>query len=534
MRARWWIRAVVVLVVVMTGLTAPAELPVTRPFRYPFPRKLRRHLRLVPPIKASWSFVQAKDSGTVTTAGTSIAVTMTSAITQNNLLVACLGYGNNAATDITPPSGWLLASASDQETGAGTGANIWEAAMFYKVAGASESTTISFSFANSTQRTLCVLEYSGVDTSAPLDVADASMNYNGISSTFGAYTGMTSRPSYQDGLVVGHILSANKTGTPTLNGHGMSARNSGGISNNFRMWVADLLTGTSDLPWCLGAGGLTGAGGAMPGAIAIFKLSGASARTDHATDDGVVVSKRQGRGPFTGTATSVTTNYLSAPVAGNLLLVIFRLRTSGRTASAPAGWSNATPWNGADSSTWYWFYREAPDGTTGYTFTFSGSTSYSAWYFEFEGGSSWTLDIDPGRASSTHGHNALKNTLSATSEAGMGFRHATDREVTTATADQDGLWVFVSDTNSGRAGDEEEPSSVDPVYEPVPFTYEGQGSNDVLYWGAVAGPGYFYMRFSHLDPGTGDNGFPNWRGGAFKADVVRASTAPSGWGVILQ
>lgn len=106
-----------------------------------------------------YAFVQKKQATTTTT--TEVAATFDATPTENNLMVGTIGSNDGSFTN---PSGWTTAievyNATDDDI----------LRIFYKVAGASESSTVTCTaFAGNTKH-LGISEWSGVDTADPLDV----------------------------------------------------------------------------------------------------------------------------------------------------------------------------------------------------------------------------------------------------------------------------------------------------------------------------------------------------------------------------
>lgn len=105
------------------------------------------------------------------------SVTFDATPTQNNLLVAMIFCAN--ATTITMSSGGWTALTS-VATGSGGSARAFR--MFYKIAGAGESTTVSTTNGNNSW-VLTVAEYSGIDTTTPKNVENAQSNASGNAQT---------------------------------------------------------------------------------------------------------------------------------------------------------------------------------------------------------------------------------------------------------------------------------------------------------------------------------------------------------------
>lgn len=112
-----------------------------------------------------------------TSAAASVAATYASTPTQNNLLVAAVWA--NVLTTNTTITGWTLAVESVTGSTAANGS----VALFYKVAGAGESTTVTANATGASVMRSQIYEYSGVATSS---LTDGTSSANS-----GATTGMT-------------------------------------------------------------------------------------------------------------------------------------------------------------------------------------------------------------------------------------------------------------------------------------------------------------------------------------------------------
>jgi len=123
------------------------------------------------------------------TQSTSHSITFDSAITQNNLLILCVVADAVATT----PAGWSVATSAVDFTGS---------YIYYKVAGAGESTTVSITIGASSHCCIQGFEYSGCATSSPLDVFVSATAQGGGSS---ASPGTTSSTSQANELAVGLV-----------------------------------------------------------------------------------------------------------------------------------------------------------------------------------------------------------------------------------------------------------------------------------------------------------------------------------------
>ncbi|HZP25872.1 MAG TPA: hypothetical protein VFB90_02380 [Dehalococcoidia bacterium] len=143
----------------------------------------------VPPI----SLVQTAN-GTVNS--TSVSATFASTPGQSNLLVAIVGTASSVT--INTPSGWTSAI---KESSSSPGQ-----AIFYKVAGASESKTVTVSVSSSVRLDLQIYEFDHVATSSPLDGTASNTGF-GSSVSSGTVTATGSR----DLIIVGVGITTSAT-----------------------------------------------------------------------------------------------------------------------------------------------------------------------------------------------------------------------------------------------------------------------------------------------------------------------------------
>jgi hypothetical protein len=165
------------------------------------------------PASAAITRVQSKivteDPVAVTTPTPRISVTLDFAITEGNLIYTAVAIDKDSGA-ITPPSGYTL--IHDFRATAAEGASI---ASAYKVAGPSESTTITWSWVNNTSRgaQAAAVEYSGLATSSPLDVkAEADSGTTAVTSQT---TGTTAATTQADELAIAMMGSDSSSNTST-------------------------------------------------------------------------------------------------------------------------------------------------------------------------------------------------------------------------------------------------------------------------------------------------------------------------------
>lgn len=126
-------------------------------------------------------------SGTLETSGTSVVVNA-EAINQNDLLIACVvpesAPGGEPPGTIVAPPGWTVLDSSQLSIDSNLPAN---ATVFYKIAGPGEESNYTFTWNNPACCSWTLLDYSGVDTSSPIEAF--------ASQTTGDYTVDTTAPS---------------------------------------------------------------------------------------------------------------------------------------------------------------------------------------------------------------------------------------------------------------------------------------------------------------------------------------------------
>ena len=207
---------------------------------------------------------KAADSGG--TGSTSQAITFDSTPTEGNLLVVGVAFrDDDGASDPTiSGTGWTLVHR--KRSGASEAGGV----MFWKIAGSSEPTAVTVSWANSVRNKMFGLEYSHDNGFNGIDVAqDAD---SGSSTVTSQSTGTTAASADEDRLVVamfclltGTNWSAGRAYTNGLSEIGLSL---GGVGGQPGMYVAndvDAAQGTHESTFST-----SGSGSAAYGIVAVF------------------------------------------------------------------------------------------------------------------------------------------------------------------------------------------------------------------------------------------------------------------------
>ena len=182
----------------------------------------------------------------------SISVTFANTPTSGNFLIAIAGVGN---ATITTPSGW---STAINEGGSSTSPG---QAIFYKVAGSSESKTVTVAVSGTTYIGLQIFEYQNVSPTSPVDA---------VSSKTGSGTAITtnsiSTSQANDLIIVGVVTNASTSFS--------SWTNSFTEQNDFPLTGLRTVAGASRSVTSAGAyssGATAGATGAWRSQIVAFK-----------------------------------------------------------------------------------------------------------------------------------------------------------------------------------------------------------------------------------------------------------------------
>jgi hypothetical protein len=129
--------------------------------------------------------VQDKTGRTAAGGASTLQVTQDSSITEDNLLVA---VAHSRASSISTPSGWSAAVSLEDVSETDS------LYIFYKVAGASESTSVTFDDSTAGQVMLAyVAEIEGPWESSPLDATSSATDSNGGTSHQAGSTGTLSQ-----------------------------------------------------------------------------------------------------------------------------------------------------------------------------------------------------------------------------------------------------------------------------------------------------------------------------------------------------
>jgi hypothetical protein len=108
---------------------------------------------------------QSFNEGKRTTGGTSVVVTAPSGVTSGDLLIAAVSTDGTSSTTLAAPAGWTLLDRGIDSTGQVT-LGVW-----YKIAGASEPGTYTFTWTGNQQAYGWIMRFTGHNPSTPINAS---------------------------------------------------------------------------------------------------------------------------------------------------------------------------------------------------------------------------------------------------------------------------------------------------------------------------------------------------------------------------
>jgi hypothetical protein len=148
---------------------------------------------------ATISFVAASSAATTGSGATSLAVTKPTGVASGDAMLATLTATGSGA--LTPPAGWTVVKDTTQ------GAAIRQI-TYYRVAGGSEGASYSWGLGSTRQASGGIIDYSGVNSTAPID---ASATASGASGN--ALAGSVTTSVANDQVIVASGFNINTTVT---------------------------------------------------------------------------------------------------------------------------------------------------------------------------------------------------------------------------------------------------------------------------------------------------------------------------------
>jgi hypothetical protein len=107
---------------------------------------------------------------------TNLTLTKPSDVAAGDVMLASIALHDGSATSVTAPTGWTQVLRTDNDTNIGI-------VSYYKVAGASEPSTYTWTLSPQTRAQGGITRYSGVDTSHPIDTAAGNIGRSKVATT---------------------------------------------------------------------------------------------------------------------------------------------------------------------------------------------------------------------------------------------------------------------------------------------------------------------------------------------------------------
>jgi subtilisin-like proprotein convertase family protein len=147
---------------------------------------------------------RAAASATTASGVLTLTINKPAGTVQNDVMIAAIGVQPRTAT-ITAPAGWTLLRRSQQNAGTSN-----ELATYYKVAGASEGASYSFTLSTSTGAAGGIVSFSGVDIDDPIDIENGQVTASSLNHAAPTVT----TTSTSDMVVTAHTIASSVTWTP--------------------------------------------------------------------------------------------------------------------------------------------------------------------------------------------------------------------------------------------------------------------------------------------------------------------------------
>lgn len=145
--------------------------------------------------------LRSKASATANNAA-SLTIAKPTGTLDGDIMIACLSVGGGSGQTITPPAGWTLIRRDNQSTSTAN-------ASYWKLASGEGA---SYQFDNSPSSDICggIASYTGVNTTAPVDISGGQVNSASTSATAPSVT-----TTVANTMLVGHFAcTGNQTMTP--------------------------------------------------------------------------------------------------------------------------------------------------------------------------------------------------------------------------------------------------------------------------------------------------------------------------------
>ena len=133
------------------------------------------NILLMQPTQASVNHV-ATAAGNNGTGSTSVTVNKPTGTAEGHVMLAVVGVRGGSGVTVSAPAGWTQINTNNSGT-------TLRSTTFYKVAGASEGSSYTFTWSGSNKASGVISTYSGVDTSSPINAQASQANSSSMAMT---------------------------------------------------------------------------------------------------------------------------------------------------------------------------------------------------------------------------------------------------------------------------------------------------------------------------------------------------------------
>ena len=151
-----------------------------------------------------------KKAATLNQSTNSESCTFDASPTQGNLLISTIAGGGAANMTVTPPTGWTTAMIIDSNGATVPNFSGRWAAIGYKIAGAGETSAVTWTLGATVSCDLVAFEYSGMAAASPVDASSTPQSSSSTVTSLGL--GTTGTTALAKELAVAFCCTANRSG----------------------------------------------------------------------------------------------------------------------------------------------------------------------------------------------------------------------------------------------------------------------------------------------------------------------------------
>ncbi len=399
-------------------------------------------------------WLRGERTGNTGAGGATLTISQPPGVQSGDVLIAHV-IVQTAGNTVTPPSGWTLIKRQDSLSSMST-------ATYYKVAGASEPSTYSWTFSTAGEASGGIADYSGVDTTNPIDASNAQFNQSTASTDNAGVTTTTANDMlvYTIGVATQTLLNVPDTFTEEWRSNSNTATTSDMSQELFPTpGATGLIHGTQD-------GGTSSnithlialrpaPQTATPTSQPVDTLTPTPLPTNTPTPStsGITIHGATSANNGTGSST-LTINKPVGTQSEDVMVAHIVVRIAGNTITVPSGWNQILRQDSSSSisSATYWKLATTNEPTS-YTWSFGTAGEASGGIASYTGVNT-TSPIDASHAQYNVTTNNVDNSGVTTTVPNDMLVYAVAITVATTVNDPSGFTKEWSTTNNSSTTSE--------------------------------------------------------------------------------